>query len=96
MAALTRRQSLAALFAGGAAAAWYGLGVVADEGGLVRHVVERSVGPFTMNPSQFDEFMNDFHSTYGGQNKAKLAGFRVFSATGPVGSRLAPMAVQDR
>lgn len=95
-AVLTRRQSLAALVAGGAAAAWYGFGVAADEGNLFRHIIDRSVGPFSMNASQFDEFMSDFHNTYGGQNKAKLAGFRVFSATGAVGSRLAPMAVQDR
>lgn len=95
-AVLTRRQSMAALIAGGTAAAWYGFGVAANEGNLIRHILDRSVGSFLMNASQFDGFMSDFHHTYGGQNKAKLAGFRLFSATGAVGSRLAPMAVQDR
>lgn len=96
MVAITRRQGLAALVAGGAAAAWFGWGVAADEGALIRRIIERSVGPFTMNPSQFDEFLYDFHDTYGGQNRIKVAAFRMLSAAGGSGARLVPVEVQDR
>ena len=95
MVAITRREGLAGLAAGGVAAAWFGWRAAADESALIRRVIERSVGPFAMDEPQFLDFLDDFHDTYGGQNKFKVAAFRVLSSTGMPAEHLLPLKVQD-
>lgn len=95
MVEITRRQGLAGLGAGAAVAAWFGWGVAADEGVLIRRIIERSVGPFTMDAPRFQDFLYDFRDTYGRQNRLKVAAFQALPGAGASAERLVPAKVQD-
>lgn len=84
MRSLTRRQSIAALAGGGLAIGTVGVGLLAsDETGLVRSILQRSVGRFNMPEAQFSAFVSDLGSGDGWADSGRFTLFRTISSTDP-------------
>lgn len=97
MARLTRRQSLAALIGGGAAVSVLGAGMFGGEANLVRSILSRVIGPFTMSDVDLSSFIADLETKRGTASEAKFALFRALSLSGPENMLpYAPAGLRDR
>lgn len=90
---LTRRQTIAGLLGGSAVVGALAVGVRLSDGDrFVRSVVERVVGPFRMEETQFVAFVDDLRIGESWRDKARVGAFNVLSVSG---GALAPHAPGD-
>ena len=83
MRSFTRRQTIAALLGGSAVAGALTVGIrFSDERHFVRAMVERGVGPFRMEDTQFVAFVEDLHFGDEWRDKARLGAFTLLSVSG--------------